>query len=93
MQAVLALADSFDRLARAAARPEVARRRELAKLGAGISQLSDDFSRLLRAVEVLEAIGSPQAQKQLERLACGAAGFEETEDAKAALVRVRKLQK
>jgi hypothetical protein len=30
-QAVLALADSFDRLARAAARPEVARRRELAK--------------------------------------------------------------
>jgi hypothetical protein len=30
-QAVLALADSFDRLACAAARPEVARRRELAK--------------------------------------------------------------
>ena len=30
-QAVLALADSFDRLARAAARPEVARRRELAR--------------------------------------------------------------
>ena len=30
-QAVLALADSFDRLARAAAKPEVARRRELAK--------------------------------------------------------------
>jgi hypothetical protein len=30
-QAVLALADSFDRLARAAAKPEVARRRELAR--------------------------------------------------------------
>jgi hypothetical protein len=30
-QAVIALADSFDRLARAAARPEVARRRELAR--------------------------------------------------------------
>jgi hypothetical protein len=30
-RAVLALADSFDRLARAAANPEVARRRELAK--------------------------------------------------------------
>jgi hypothetical protein len=30
-RAVLALADSFDRLARAAANPEVARRRELAR--------------------------------------------------------------
>ncbi len=44
---------------------------------------------LLRAVEVLEYAGTPAAQRVLDRLAGGAADALETEDARAALKRLR----
>lgn len=46
--------------------------------------------RFLRGVQVLEAIGSPEAIKVLEKLASGAADVIETDDARAALKRVRR---
>jgi outer membrane protein assembly factor BamB len=49
--------------------------------------------RFLRCVEILEALATPKALKILERLAGGAEGAEATQDAKAALARVRKLAK
>jgi hypothetical protein len=58
-----------------------------------LTPLRPERLRFLRTVEVLEAIATPEATKQLERLADGARGDELTEDAKAALARVRHLQK
>jgi hypothetical protein len=55
-----------------------------------LTPLRPERLRFLRAVEVLEAIGSPAARKQLKRLAGGAAGVEETEDAGAALERAHR---
>src|SRR5262249_51219280 len=47
--------------------------------------------RFLRAVELLEALATPKAVKELERLAGGAEGASLTTDAKGALARVRDL--
>jgi hypothetical protein len=58
-----------------------------------LTPLRPERLRFLRAVEVLEALGSPAAQKQLERLAGGLAGTEETEDARAALARIGQRSK
>lgn len=46
--------------------------------------------RCLRAVEVLECIGSAEAQRVLQKLADGAPGAVETEDARAALKRLSR---
>lgn len=46
--------------------------------------------RVLRAVQALELIGSPEAQAALETLAGGAAGAWETRHAQAALARLKK---
>jgi hypothetical protein len=44
--------------------------------------------RTIRAIMVLEKIGSPEARRVLEALAHGAPEVRETEDAKAALKRI-----
>lgn len=44
--------------------------------------------RALRAIEVLEHIGSPQATQVLEKLARGASGAQQTREAKASLGRL-----
>ncbi len=49
-----------------------------------------DWRRTLRAVEVLEALQTPEARRLLEELAKGAAGAVLTEQAKAALSRLKK---
>src|SRR5262249_47714633 len=70
--------------------PSLEGKQRIGKVLKSIDPPAPQRLRFLRAVEVLEAIGSPEARKQLERLAGGAAGIEETEDAKAALARLRK---
>jgi hypothetical protein len=45
---------------------------------------------VLRALETMEFIGTPEARQVLERWAGGAPGARETEEAKAALARVGK---
>jgi hypothetical protein len=44
----------------------------------------------LRAIEVLEQAGTPQARQELERLAGGAAGARMTQEAKASLERPQR---
>jgi len=73
--------------------PSVEVKKRAAAILKNLTPLRPERLRSLRAVEVLEAIGSPEAQKQLERLAAGARGDELTDDASAALARVRKVQK
>ena len=59
-----------------------------------LSALSDvpgpDTLRTIRAIMVLERIGSPEAQGVLEALSRGAPGARETEEAKASLQRIAK---
>lgn len=55
------------------------------KLGPPPEQL-----RTLRAIEVLEYLGTPEARELLQKLSKGAAGRVETEDAKAALGRLAR---
>ncbi len=50
---------------------------------------STDLLRQLRAIEVLERIGTPEARRLLETLAAGAAGARQTREARAALQRLR----
>jgi hypothetical protein len=66
--------------------PEAARRvrQLLAQLGS-----SPELVRALRAVEVLEHIATPEARRILQRLAQGQQGATLTEDAAAALDRLR----
>ncbi len=70
--------------------PEVRRRVEalLEKLSAG--PLSPDGLRTVRALQVLETIGTPAARRSLEHLAGGAADAPLTLDAKAALRRLER---
>lgn len=49
-----------------------------------------DRLRCLRAVEVLETVGTEEARQVIKRLASGAEGTVETEDAKAALQRLNQ---
>ena len=48
--------------------------------------------RCVRAVEVLESIGTEEARRAIRRLSSGVAGAVETEDAKAALSRLNRRQ-
>jgi WD40 repeat protein len=73
--------------------PSAEVKRRAAAILANLAPLRPERLRFLRAVEVLEALHSPDAQKQLERLAGGAAGVEETEDARAALGRLRAFSR
>jgi hypothetical protein len=45
---------------------------------------------ILRAIEVLEKIGTPDAEKILKELACGTAGFQITREAAASLIRLKR---
>jgi hypothetical protein len=70
--------------------PEARQRAEtlLAKLESGT--VSPGVLTVQRAIEILEHIGSPEARQVLEGLANGAAGHRLTEDARAALARLRR---
>jgi WD domain, G-beta repeat len=73
------------------ARPSLEVRRRIEGLLNKLSgpHLAPEYLRAVRAVEVLEMIGTPQARKVLERLATGAAEAELTGQAKAALRRLK----
>ncbi|HKB40118.1 MAG TPA: hypothetical protein VKD72_27025 [Gemmataceae bacterium] len=74
-----------------ASRPplEVRRRVEVLLHSAEVpSALSPEQVRAVRAVQVLERIGTAEARKLLETLAAGAPGSRLTEDARAALERL-----
>jgi hypothetical protein len=51
---------------------------------------SPEHLRLVRGLEVLEFSGTPEAKQALQRLAQGAPGATLTEEAKAALGRMRR---
>jgi hypothetical protein len=72
---------------------EAKRRAEaiVAKLGGPVT--SPETLRTLRAIEALEHIGTPEAMAVIEKLAKGAAGARETEDARRTLERLKKRQK
>jgi WD40 repeat protein len=70
------------------ASPEL--RRRIEQLLAKIGQLTPDTMRALRAVEVLEHIGSSEARKVLEALAAGAESTRLNSEAKASLGRLKK---
>ena len=55
-------------------------------------RLSGEGLRSWRAIEVLEAIGTPEARKVLEKLADGTPGFPQTDEARASLERLRRLR-
>jgi hypothetical protein len=55
------------------------------------TDLPVDTLRIVRAVSVLELIGSPEARAILEPLASGAVGARLSEEAKGSLERLRKL--
>jgi len=55
-----------------------------------LTKLEQTSVRSLRAVEVLEYIGSPEAKNVLETLATGAEGARLTKEAKASLERLDK---
>jgi hypothetical protein len=63
-------------------------RQRVEKLLNKIELLTLDSIRVLRAIEVLECIGSSEAKKVLERLATGAEGARLTREAKASLERL-----
>jgi RNA polymerase sigma factor (sigma-70 family) len=75
-----------------AERPSLEVRQRIEQLLSKIEQepLSPDAIRTLRAVEVLENIGSSEAKKVLETLATGAEGFRLAREAKASLERLNK---
>jgi hypothetical protein len=74
------------------ARPSLEVRRRVEGLLDKLSgpNLAPEYLRAVRAVEVLEMIGTPRARKVLERLAAGAAEAELTRQAKAALARMNE---
>jgi hypothetical protein len=69
--------------------PSLEVKKRAAAILKNLTPLRPERLRFLRAVEILEAIATPAAMKQLERLAGGAAGSVEAQDARAALARVR----
>jgi WD40 repeat protein len=87
---------AFDLLRKALeGKPSLETRRRLERLTEGLSgglwsKLSLPRVRALRAVEVLERIGTPEAEGLLESLARGAPEARLTKEAKASLVRLAK---
>jgi hypothetical protein len=69
-----------------------ARRRTEQLLAKVQKELTGEALRALRAVEVLEHIGTPEASRVLESLAKGAPGARLTGEAKASLDRLAKRQ-
>jgi WD40 repeat protein len=74
--------------------PPLELRRRAEQLLKAISSLRPSANRLqtVRAIEVLELIGTPAARAALERLAGGAPGAEVTQQAQGALERLRKYR-
>jgi WD40 repeat protein len=76
----------------AAERGRTLEMRKLAKeLIRRMQPITPEQLRVLRCVEVLEYVGTAEARRVLARLASGAAGALETEDAKRALKRLKML--
>ena len=71
-----------------AARPSLEMRRRLQGLLDDIARPSGKILRQLRALEVLERIGTPEARTLLETLARGAAGARLSREARAAVQRL-----
>jgi hypothetical protein len=69
---------------------EVRRRVEVLLDLADAQHLSPEGLRTVRAVEVLERVGNPEARKLLQSLSTGAAGATVTQEAQAALKRLDK---
>jgi hypothetical protein len=64
-------------------------RRRLEQVVKNLPDIPDpDTARAIRAIMVLERIGSTEARRVLESLARGAPGARETEEAKASLIRL-----
>jgi hypothetical protein len=72
--------------------PEVRRQAQALLDLAEAQHLSSEGLRTLRAVEVLERVGNPEARRVLQSLARGAAGGTVTQEARAALKRMDKRQ-
>ena len=66
-------------------------RRRLEQIVKNLPDVPDpDTVRLIRAIMVLERIGSAEARRVLESLARGAPGARETEEAKSSLIRLAR---
>jgi hypothetical protein len=80
-----------------ASRPSLELRRRVQSLLDDIAQHqwrpTPELLRQLRAVEVLERLGTPEARKLLETLAGGAAGARQTREARAAVQRLQIYQR
>jgi RNA polymerase sigma factor (sigma-70 family) len=75
-----------------AERPSAEARRRIAEILTRLEQraVSGSSLRLLRGLEALEAIGTPEARQALEKLAAGPADAWLTQEAKASLARLAK---
>jgi len=73
-----------------AAKPSLEARKRMEDLLEKIEQapVSGERRQVLRAVEVLERAGTPEARKFLKKLAAGRPGARLTEDAHSALARL-----
>jgi len=71
-------------------KPSLEMRRRLQAILAGPKRLSADSLRTLRAIAVLERIGTPEARVLLEKLAEGAAGERVRQEAKGSLGRLKR---
>ncbi len=75
-----------------ARRPSLEMHKRIALLLAALEHPSPTQLRVLRSVEVLECLATPEARRLLARLASGAAGAPATEDARAAHARLTRSQ-
>jgi hypothetical protein len=83
-------APALHRLLRAKPSLESSRRAEAILLQLERRQLTREELQAVRAIEVLELIGTTEARHALERLARGTEGDGRTEEAKMALQRLRR---
>ena len=88
-----AASPELNRAANSSTSPEVRKRAGelLARIVDAIP--TGEALRSVRAIAVLERIGTDEARKLLEKMAAGAAGASETNEAKAALERVRNAKR